>query len=81
MIATDLLSEIEGLLQQNVSITYNNGNFYFYGSDARLYNKGNRLFPLIMDYLGIKTTASLLDSSPNNRSAIILARKVDLYNY
>ena len=42
-------------------------------------SKGTKLFYQIMNYFDIKTTAGLLNASPEKRGIVILARNVDLF--
>jgi len=62
-----------------VFVIRENGTFHLKETrDGLTINSDTLLFPMLMGYFGIHNTAQLLDASPSKRTAIVLARKLDL---
>ena len=55
------------------------GVYHLKHSNGDEFSRGTLLFYQAMNYFGIESTHGLLEASPEKRSIIILARKVDLF--
>lgn len=69
----------EALEDYGLHVVRRFGIYHLLGANGDEFSHGTKLFYQMMYYFGIKTTAGLLDASPEKRSVIILARTVDLF--